>query len=89
MVDLLQARFNRSRALQQLREVHRVRHVMQFSLNPQHQLLGFQQVCTLDDLDDAFTFTLKAVMRSLCRRKLLQGRCPRALPLDRPGCGGG
>ena len=89
-IDLLQARFNRTQALQKLEHIHRVRHVMQFSLNPQHQLLGFQQMCTLDDADDAFTFTIKAVMRNLCRRQLLpKGRCPGGFQLDKRGCGVG
>lgn len=54
----------------------RVRQVFQFSTEPAHQLVRWDMVEVMDPMEDAFTFTLKAVMRNLCRRKLARAeRC--------------
>jgi hypothetical protein len=77
VIDLLQAQHNESSALLMLAEVHRVRRVMQFSLNPDHELLRFgEPMWQLQHGDDAFTFTMKAVMRRLCSQgRISAERC--------------
>ena len=76
MIDLLQARFNRTEATAMLAQLHRVQRVMQYMLNPDHDLLRFDQMGQMGADEDAFTFSLKAVMRRLCQqRKLPAKRC--------------
>ena len=53
-----------------------VAHVFQYSLNPVHELIRFDQLWMVDPDDDAFTFTWKAVLRRLCEHgKLKPERC--------------
>ena len=75
-IDALFERFNRHTTLAQLQYIHEVRHVFQYSLNPAHDLLRWDQRAQRDHHDDAFTFTMKAVMRNLCARH------PHLLPLQ-------
>ena len=70
-IQLLQENFNENVALEQLKYMFGVRHVFQYSLNPDHKLITFAEKELLSPWDDAFTFTIKAVLRSLCKRSLL------------------
>lgn len=83
VMDLLQSQHNESSALLMLAEVHRVRRVMQFSLNPDHDLQQFgEPMWQLQHEDDAFTFTMKAVMRRLCSKgEIIAERCGAAAQL--------
>ena len=69
ILDVLQARFDTSEALEMLRYIQSVRHVFQFSLNPEHDVIRWDQQAMLSEADDAFTFTMKGVMRKLCQRQ--------------------
>ena len=40
-----------------------VNHIFQYSLNPKHELIRFDQMDQIDGEDDAFTFTWKAILR--------------------------
>ena len=78
VIDLLQVHFNRTEATVMLAQLHRVQRVMQYMLNPDHDLLRFDQIEQMGAEEDAFTFSIKAVMRRLCQQK--------KLPVER--CGG-
>lgn len=75
-IDVMFDRFNKSAALAQLQYIHEVRHVFQYSLNPAHYLIRWDERGQRHRRDDAFTFTMKAVMRNLCTRQ------QRLLPLQ-------
>ncbi|KAK9833835.1 hypothetical protein WJX74_007296 [Apatococcus lobatus] len=68
-IDVAFDRFNKHAALGQLQYIHEVRHIFQYSLNPAHDLLRWDQRGHRDPRDDAFTFTMKAVMRNVCGRQ--------------------
>jgi hypothetical protein len=71
VIDILQQlAFNQTSTVQMLGRLHGVRHVMQFALNPNHDLLRFDQMHMLQNDDDAFTFSIKALMRRICKRNL-------------------
>ena len=42
-----------------------VNHIFQYSLNPKHELIRFDQMDQIDGEDDAFTFTWKAILRKV------------------------
>jgi hypothetical protein len=58
--------------LKQVQALHAVRHLMQYALRPEHLLIRFDELEVLHALDDAFTASVKAVLRNLCGR----GRLP-------------
>ena len=68
IIDVLLKQHDGKKALEMLHYIHTVRHVFQFSLNPRHELLLWHRRDSRDMEDDAFTFTIKAVMRNLCER---------------------
>lgn len=51
-----------------LQYIYSVRHVFQYALNPAHELVTFRNRAKLQRLDDAFTFTLKSVLRTWCEQ---------------------
>ena len=55
--------------------MHGLRHVFQYSLKSSHQLVRFDYLSLVTQHDDAFTMSLKAALKNLCDRGLLQGRC--------------
>jgi hypothetical protein len=68
----LEERFARVQALQALA------HVFQYAVHPAHLLVSFDKAGTIDQHDDAFTSSLKAVVRNLCaREKLSSEKCAR------------
>jgi hypothetical protein len=56
------------------------RHMFQYMLDPVHELLTVDSTGVIHCFDDAFTSSIKAVMRNACRRGLL--------PLDRCNAAG-
>lgn len=66
-VDILRQRYPTTASLlKKLQAVWHVRQVFQYSSNPSHLTLRWDAVHRLDPLDDAFTFSIKALMRKLC-----------------------
>lgn len=64
--------------VERLAKIARIKHfqqVLQYSLTPKTGDLRFDTLYELQPTDDAFTFSLKAVLRNLCARGLLNGRC--------------
>lgn len=49
-----------------------VSHVMTYSFKPQHSLISFQSRWNIAPQDDAFTMSVKAVLRNLCLRGLFK-----------------
>jgi len=47
-----------------------IRNVFQFAIQPQYELLRWSEVDKLDPADDAFTFTIKALMKNLLDKKI-------------------
>lgn len=58
-------------AKHKMRYLSRVAHLFQYSLNPDHSLVTFPARDLVDSKDDAFTATMKAVLRNLCAREKL------------------
>ncbi|KAK9842907.1 hypothetical protein WJX74_004204 [Apatococcus lobatus] len=75
ILDLLEKRFRKSKALHQLAYISDVRHVFQYMRNPAHEVLRWDQRSIRRPEDDAFTFTIKAAMRNLCGRRWQPERC--------------
>ena len=70
------ASYGKGDMLRRLAALHGVRHLMQYALRPQHLLIRFDEIGGVHALDDAFTASVKAVLRSLCRRGLVpRERC--------------
>lgn len=69
--QLLQQNFDEDIALDQLKYMFSVRHVFQYSLNPDHTLLTYTHRDVISPADDAFTSTIKAILRNLCKKRLL------------------
>ena len=68
ILDELKQSFDKSQAIERLQYIQTVRHVFQFSLNPDHDVILWAKQGQLSPKDDGFTFTMKAVMRNLCSR---------------------
>lgn len=64
--------------------LHEHMHVMQYAINPTHEVIRFDEMFLERIEDDAFTFTWKAVLRNLCQRKTLPAnRCePSAIAVE-------
>ena len=71
VIDLMSAQFNISTACDQLQAVHQVRPVFQYLRDPHHELVTFSKRYIISPGDDAFTFTMKGVLRHLCRTKAI------------------
>jgi len=52
--------------LSKLAALHTIRHLFQYSLNPNEYLVRFVAMDLVTQQDDAFTMALKAAMRTLC-----------------------
>ena len=74
-MSVLQAGVSEADKLARLSGVHSLRHVFQYSLKSSHQLVRFDYLSLVTQHDDAFTMSLKAALKSLCNRGLLEGRC--------------
>lgn len=61
--------------LQALASLHNVRHLLQYSLNPVDEAVTFDSIYSIDELDDAYTATIKSVLRTLCKQEKLGHRC--------------
>ena len=70
--------------LQALASLHRVRHVLQYSLNPVDEAVAFDSINSISELDDAYTATIKSVLRTLCNQEKLGHRCGPTLHPARP-----
>ncbi len=69
-VQVVQQQHNATRAQHKLEEIGRLAHLFQYSLNPDHSLITWDVRGTVHPQDDAFTATVKAVLRNLCSRGL-------------------
>ena len=49
--------------------------VFQYALTPKHSLISYDSRFTRDDMDDAFTFSMKALLRKLCDSQYKTVRC--------------
>ena len=61
---------NSSSLISRLEALQRVSHVMSYSIDSQHQLASFESRWDISANDDAFSMTVKAVLRNLCDRDL-------------------
>lgn len=75
VVDVL-AYFPAKDVIQRQDYVRRHGHVFAYMLDPVHELLTVDRLQHMDCMDDAFTFSIKQLMRNLCRRRLIsKERC--------------
>lgn len=76
IIDLLAATHNDTRAAAKLKALRSIRHVLQYSMQPDEQQLRLDRMHVLDNADDAYTFSWKAIVRQLCRQRALPAhRC--------------
>lgn len=75
-VDLLAARHTQQRAAQRLAAGQNALHLLQYALDPQHELVAFDRAWVAEPGDDAFSASWKAIMRRLCGQgRLSAARC--------------
>jgi hypothetical protein len=67
--------FNEQDALERIRYIHSIRQVFQYMRNPAHEVVLWSERATVHAEEDAFTFSLKTVMRDACTRSWLPNRC--------------
>ena len=67
-VDLVNQQHNSTLAKKKLASIRSVAHVFQYSLYSDHSLIHFAARNKLQAGDDAFTFTIKAVLRHICAK---------------------
>ncbi|GBF88552.1 hypothetical protein Rsub_01267 [Raphidocelis subcapitata] len=85
LVDYLEAVYPPPRRLEMLSRLHTWLPLFQYSLDPVHELVAFDSLSQRHPLDDAFTSSWKAALRSLCAR----GQLPAARCVGGGGGGGG
>mmetsp|Transcript_3023 Transcript_3023/g.8820 ORF Transcript_3023/g.8820 Transcript_3023/m.8820 type:complete len:679 (+) Transcript_3023:373-2409(+) len=76
-IDVLQAAFTEEKALERASRLHEVKHVFLYALNPDHALIRWDEAYGVHPLDDAFTASMKALLRRSCDLGL-EGRCDKA-----------
>lgn len=63
--------------LSRLERIHGMRHIMHYQTQPAASLVHFDDLESKSQHDDAFTMSLKALMRALCNKdQFAPGRCP-------------
>lgn len=79
-IDVLQASFGEEQALRKAARLHQVKHLFLYSMNPEHSLIRWDEAYSVHPLDDAFTASIKALLRRSCELNLLPstGRCAAA-----------
>jgi hypothetical protein len=68
-LEHLQRQHAESNSTANLQSWQPFRRLFQYTLNPNHYLVRWSDRATANPCDDAFTFSLKAVMRRLCSQK--------------------
>ncbi len=62
--------FNLTKAVDFVTNINKVSQLYQFSINPNHRLISVKNRNKIDPRDDAFTFTMKTMLRTLCNEKM-------------------
>lgn len=76
VIDILTEAFIPDAAVQRLQYIQEIKHIFQYMLNPLHELIRFDQLDQIMFDDDAFTMTMKAALRQLCKQQALpESRC--------------
>jgi hypothetical protein len=65
-VGYLQRLHTGGNSTSKLKALQAVRRVFQYALNPDHYLISWKARADLDPRDDAFTFSMKSLLRGLC-----------------------
>ena len=87
VLDHLVDRFDRKGQLSEpqlhakLAQVVSLRNIFSYSLQPQHELVNFEELYLVHRDDDALTASLKYLVRAICARGLLD---PQKCELGRP-----
>lgn len=75
-IDILQQRFTPEGAMRKLEYITSIKQIYQYMLDPVHELIRFDQLDVIAREDDAFTMTIKSVLRSVCGRGMVPSeRC--------------
>ena len=77
IVSILEEAFDTGKAIQKISYIYNIRHVFQYMLNPVHELIRWDQRKKMHPDDDAFTFTMKSVLRNICSRGWCSRQCAR------------
>ena len=83
-VDHIRGSATPSMRLDAMQRLHTVRHALQYSTSPFDQGVTFDSIHQIDPLDDAYTATIKSVVRTLCRQGELPIRCKPGPSPSRP-----
>ena len=75
VIEKLAKEFNKGEVLSRIEYIHSIRHIFQYMQNPDHELIRWDHRSTIDPGDDAFTFTMKSVLRNICGRRLHAEKC--------------
>ena len=67
LIELFQEEFNEGASCNMLEEMHKVLPVFQFMKSPHVHLINMAEIYKLSVGEDAFTFTVKAMLRHACR----------------------
>lgn len=67
-VGFLKQQHARGDSKAKLQQLQQVRRVFQYALDPNHYLISWRDRSKLHPQDDAFTFSMKALLRGLCRQ---------------------
>ena len=75
VIRKLAKEFEKKEVLSRIEYIHSIRHIFQYMQNPDHELIRWDRRQTVHPGDDAFTFTMKSVLRNVCSRKLHASKC--------------
>mmetsp|Transcript_17054 Transcript_17054/g.50910 ORF Transcript_17054/g.50910 Transcript_17054/m.50910 type:complete len:629 (+) Transcript_17054:196-2082(+) len=91
IVDILKERFPPEKRAAMAMRLHQIKHIFLYAVNPQHTLIRFDEMAAIHPQDDAFTSSMKALLRHACSRGTLSAaRCAgKPLPSQTGGVGGG
>eukprot|EP00667_Euglena_gracilis_P013157 EG_transcript_13550 len=89
LIDHIVSQHSPQSAFESLRRLMKVRRLFIYTINPLHALISFKRMNIVDQLDDAFTFSMKALLRALCRNRdapvpLCSSKAPKAA-IIKPG----
>lgn len=76
-IDVLQSAFTEEKALEKARQLHKIKHIFLYAHNPAHSLIRWHEAYAVHPLDDAFTSSMKALLRRSCELGML-GKCEKA-----------
>jgi hypothetical protein len=86
IIDILKQRHGRTSRLAMTQRLHQIKHIFLYSVNPLHTLVRFDEMGAVHPRDDAFTSSLKALLRHACAHGTLPAaKCGGTAPAGKEG----